>query len=630
MVDSNKDNNTDGGINNKSVSNISNNSTPTRVNLQRMTRRERNALNRSKNRKLDKEAYDRVKNSDNPENLDSETKRRSENRIRALNQFKTANVDIKKRRQTDKAYDEKCKSDARRRSKLYRDRKKAAKEAAAKRLVTESEGEVHGPTPEVTSQKISTSDKKRKTRSSSTVPKNKLTPKDNGLQSNSTETPREFSSPISIPLPVATLLPTIEITNNTDHLPTSATSQVTCKGNTTSPMSGSCSVSERSQNTRKTLQEFHNDSVIRQNQRFHSRSHEFDREGLTEEQCESVESVRYDLELWGMNLGTNASDKIINCLKDEFKTIESSLFSMPKAVGLPKTNVFDAFRFVLDNEMHTSRTKFGMMKDQLNFRTRNGLNKNLSIDEHNKELYGRPYKKDKDKSGNIVLRDGFGAISLNDVFLPLDRFKWIGLSKRDSLYESFVTNKNTLSGYYFETMVAWKMEHSYVKCMSCRTTNLKWNGGSDTPWMDVVCTHCNSTYEIKSRSSCQRGFFQMQNNRLEGGSFSSFCILEKHFRHCVQTRHYCVIVGRDSIRNNYYQAAVGLISKVLPIVNIKSFDRNRTEPAKFKSIIKMQDFYNWIQIPVPSFEGFEFSSWSEIAEKGFNDHFTNDQSRHSE
>ena len=71
-----------------------------------------------------------------------------------------------------------------------------------------------------------------------------------------------------------------------------------------------------------------------------------------------------------------------------------------------------------------------------------------------------------------------------------------------------------------------------------------------------------------------------------------------------------------------------MISKVLPIVNTKTFDSNRTEPAKFKSVIMMKGFHDWMEIPVENFEGFEFSSWSQIAEKSFNDHFNNDQSSH--
>ena len=674
MVDSNNDESTDGGIiNQKSVNDISNNSPSTRVNLQRITKRDRNTINRSKNRQLDKEALDRVNNSVNPENLDSETKRRSKNRIKSLNNFKNFNNNVKKRRQSDKAFDEKCKSDARRRSQLCRDRKKAAKKAAAKKYVdtennagakspspgavsqessksdkkrktrsssllkatakcvdTENNAGAKSPSPDAASQESSKSDKKRKTRSSSLFPKNKVSLKDKGSHSKLAETSNVFSFPSSVALPVATLLPTIEVTNTMEPLSASATTQVINKGNTTSPVTGSSSISEKTQSARKTLQEFTGDLVTRRFRRYDSssRSHQFDREGLTEEQCEAVASVQNDLELWGMTIGTDASDKIVNCLKDEFKIIESSSFSIPKPVGLPNSNVFDAFRFLLENEIHTTRTKFGIIRDQLHFRTRNGLNEKLSIVEHDRELYGRPYK--KDRSGNISLREGFGAVSLYDVLEPFDRFKWIRLSKRESFYESFVTNKNTLGGYVFETMVAWKMEHSNVKCKSCKTANLKWSGGSDSPWMDVVCTHCNSTYEIKSRRTCTHGFHQMRNGKLEGGSFSSFGILEKHFRNSVQTRHYCVVVGRESINNTFYRASVGMISKVLPIVNTKTFDSNRTEPAKFKSVIMMKGFQDWMQIPVENFERFEFSSWSQIAEKSFNNHFNNDQSSHQD
>ena len=129
-------------------------------------------------------------------------------------------------------------------------------------------------------------------------------------------------------------------------------------------MPGSSSISEKTQSARKTLQEFTEDLVTRRYRRYDSssRSHQFDREGLTEEQCEAVASVQNDLELWGMTIGTDASDKIVNCLKDEFKIIEYSSFSIPKPVGLPNSNVFDAFRFLLENEIHTTRTKFGIIE----------------------------------------------------------------------------------------------------------------------------------------------------------------------------------------------------------------------------------------------------------------------------
>ena len=77
-------------------------------------------------------------------------------------------------------------------------------------------------------------------------------------------------------------------------------------------------------------------------------------------------------------------------------------------------------------------------------------------------------------------------------------------------------------GKIMEVLAAIHSIH-HQPCFSCKHRgSIRWNGGLETSWMDLVCTQCHSTYEVKRKQSMDVCATQMGRNELAGGSYANY------------------------------------------------------------------------------------------------------------
>lgn len=116
-----------------------------------------------------------------------------------------------------------------------------------------------------------------------------------------------------------------------------------------------------------------------------------------------------------------------------------------------------------------------------------------------------------------------------DDFDPLNRFEFKKVSKREFFVQKW-RNRSASSavyqGHVFEALVVSHAIHSKQACACCMARNcLRWNGGTDAPWMDMVCVNCGSCYEIKSKQNMEAIERDNEDGVIRGGSYSDFFAL---------------------------------------------------------------------------------------------------------
>ncbi len=172
---------------------------------------------------------------------------------------------------------------------------------------------------------------------------------------------------------------------------------------------------------------------------------------------------------------------------------------------------------------------------------------------------------------------------------PIHRFTFKPITKPDLIFGRwFLEDKNeaSLLGNLFE---AWLACHAlqHESCFNCKCQNtLRWNGGSKSSWQDLICTACECTYEIKTKTNMEQVGKALQYNTIPGGSFPRWCELKNSRR--TDQKAFLVLLPRQFTVNRKHQEVypvqVAEIATVLPKVHEGTFNR---ELLSLKSTISV-------------------------------------------
>lgn len=266
----------------------------------------------------------------------------------------------------------------------------------------------------------------------------------------------------------------------------------------------------------------------------------------------------------------------------------NELSSTSETYSLRGISVGAAIEKVLDNEIANADEEYNVLVDK--------------VHQDYGSVQGRPYYIVKDHN-RLELRQPFVSrnVSQSD-FHPLKRFSTKILEKEEYFRESF--NNDSVSGYLFEAIVGHYIENNRVECLNCNQSYcMKWSGGSLSPWEDIKCVNCGSTYELKSKRDDATIEKELKSGFIRGGSFRGFLSLY-HRQGFNSPSRYLMLVSRSPVIPNdgtrfwKQNVHVGKIMHIVPTVNEKSFG-NIEERIKLKSKVQLANIQRcWLEIPM--------------------------------
>ena len=200
-----------------------------------------------------------------------------------------------------------------------------------------------------------------------------------------------------------------------------------------------------------------------------------------------------------------------------------------------------------------------------------------------------------EKGGNVIgyrLKRQFEGQPL-ELLDPFNRFEYDFTCRDNPSYiaervfdDWFNSDDPSWQGKIMEVMVAIHSIY-HQPCFSCkRRGSIRWNGGFETSWMDLVCTQCHSTYEVKSKQSIDKCASQMERNELSGGSYAKYWshrnAIESRRKRCLGEKNevdlqkmFLVIIPREESINRSGQKIRPVycveIDHVLPRLTSSSF-----------------------------------------------------------
>ncbi|KAL9187322.1 hypothetical protein ACHAXT_001425 [Thalassiosira profunda] len=229
---------------------------------------------------------------------------------------------------------------------------------------------------------------------------------------------------------------------------------------------------------------------------------------------------------------------------------------------------------------------------------------------------------------------------------PFQRFGFNETTEEELFFERWFVDDDDAAcdGVLFEAILACHAVQS-VPCFNCKFKKaLRWTGGGNSAWTDMICTNCRAVYEIKTKANMEKVENALKWNNIPGGSFSRWCSL----RNSVEPgrKMYLVILPRKSTINRrrekgkftltssghchsvsslshsfrtVFPVTIAEIDKVLPRVYPGSFNPNR-QTIRFKSnvALKLATKAKWFDLPIPD----EAVEVGQIAEKVFKERFS--------
>ena len=172
-------------------------------------------------------------------------------------------------------------------------------------------------------------------------------------------------------------------------------------------------------------------------------------------------------------------------------------------------SVAKAIEKVLDEEIANADEEYDVLND-------------IAIETYDNHIRGPPYDIlfcTRSNRHLLKLRKEFMTRNVDEtVILPLSRFSTTTLNKEDYFRRSF--HDDSVRGYFFEAIVGHYIENNHVECLNCEEAFcMKWSGGSSSPWEDIKCVNCGSTYEVKSKRDENSIDVEVERNDISGGSF---------------------------------------------------------------------------------------------------------------
>jgi transposase-like protein len=119
-------------------------------------------------------------------------------------------------------------------------------------------------------------------------------------------------------------------------------------------------------------------------------------------------------------------------------------------------------------------------------------------------------------------------------------------------------------------------------CFHCKRLNcLRW-GGSQGAWLDLICTKCHSTFEVKTKASRDKMTEEFERNSISGGSFRHFWRHQNAIRSTDQKMYLVVLprsldVGRSG--NQFCPVSCMEIDYVLPCLSSSCFRPPKPPPG---------------------------------------------------
>ena len=214
-------------------------------------------------------------------------------------------------------------------------------------------------------------------------------------------------------------------------------------------------------------------------------------------------------------------------------------------------------------------------------------------------------------SRKYQLHPDYQALGIQDLaeLDSLERFQFHRRPAMDVLMEQVNDNNMALS-IGLRAIVAHKACLD-ADCINCGKPEIYWNDyhGHDNKaiqfryWKKLVCSQCDSVYEIKSSknmkfmSTCfARGF-------KDGGSFyDSYHSIQEDLP--IGAKHYLVMISEEPSTEECWPVYTVEIKSIRPLLKDKSFDKN-TKRCKIYSRIKLVKGteQHWFDAPCFEFDG---------------------------
>jgi len=260
------------------------------------------------------------------------------------------------------------------------------------------------------------------------------------------------------------------------------------------------------------------------------------------------------MEQWGIDEKRNSShsafcklytDSLRRCLiGNSDKAVNMEPVILPQ-------DPLESIRLVLQQEIElvSHYTSFTKVKDKLP-----------------KQCIGPPYAFNYD-TRSLERRPVFREFEASQLD-PLLRFK----SQTVLVEDYFRDNWRDFEGYkaaVFRAHVGRIACSTDVACANCNKPDIRWNlsKGDHPHWTKLVCSNCNSTYEIKTTGKQQGLQYQ-----LEAGKVNNTSFLEQYYHLCKkypEAKRYVVLVCTEG--EPPFQVHVGEVKRIEPWLKDKSF-----------------------------------------------------------
>ena len=160
-------------------------------------------------------------------------------------------------------------------------------------------------------------------------------------------------------------------------------------------------------------------------------------------------------------------------------------------------------------------------------------------------------------------------------------------------------------------MAKWFFKSADVKVAkllddNCKGRNsLRWYGGSNSSWQDLICTACHSMYEVKSKATMEKVESTFKYNKISAGSFERFCSLYNSPKNPNQKMFLVVLPRSDTLnrrREVVHPVYVAEIDTAKPKLCESSFNNKRTSMSlKTNVSLKLHTKARWFDLPPPEF-----------------------------